>query len=231
MHQEELTRLSSLSLFEGRSLEQIDQLAQDGKLRVLRHREVLYRAGDEAHSFAVVVEGALKLVKSTPAGNDVIVFFATPADAVAALLMSKEKSVYPVSVIAMGDCTVLEIPRRTYNAIWVHDAPVLQKVNHILFARFGEMHEQKALVKAPLSHKVARQLVSLLERFAGNSETILPAPITRQEIADSVGATVESVIRIMSDWSRQGILKTSDQQIEILRMDKLIGILKDESKA
>ena len=53
----------------------------------------------------------------------------------------------------------------------------------------------------------------------------LPLPITRKEIAEACGASVESVIRVMSDWSKQGFINTQDAHIEILRMDKILEIL------
>jgi CRP-like cAMP-binding protein len=87
------------------------------------------------------------------------------------------------------------------------------------------MHEQKALHKAPLAQKVAREIVNLIERYGDEGETFLPIPITRQEIADSVGASVESVIRVMSDWSQNGYLKTTDQVIHVLRMDKILEVM------
>ncbi len=70
--------------------------------------------------------------------------------------------------------------------------------------------------------------------LAGNHEleskneiSVLPIPLTRQEIADSLGATVESVIRIMSSWSQQGIIRTMDRKIEILKMSSIIDIYQE----
>ena len=224
-------KIAGIGIFEGRSTSEIMPLLVDAEEKSLEHREELYKAGDEAQSFAVVVQGALKLVKSSPVGDDIIVFFATPGVAVAALLMSKDPSFYPVSVIAMGPTVVLKIPRRTYTEVWLKDLAILQKVNSMLFSRMSDWHEQKMLTKAPLSRKVASQLVSLIERYGGDAGTILPIPITRQEIADAVGATVESVIRVMSDWSQQGFIKTTGQQIEVLRMNKILEMLKGDAEA
>ena len=105
---------------------------------------------------------------------------------------------------------------------------MMQRVNRILYSRFHEMHDQKLLNRASLASKIAKVLIMLIERFPDRGGSALPIPITRQEIADSLGASVESVIRVMSDWSQQGILKTSDRFIEILRMDKIAEIIKGQ---
>lgn len=215
-----------MTLFEGCSSSQIQALLKGAQERTLKHREILYRAGDQAETFAIVLEGALKLVKPTPLGDDIIVLFATPGDVIAALIMPHQQSTYPVSVIAMGPTVILTIPKVTFTSVWSSHPGILQKINGILFSRMSEMHEQKALAKVHLAPKIARQIISLIERLGGEGETILPIPLTRQEIADSVGASVESVIRVMSDWSQSGVIRTSEQHIEIIRMERIIEILR-----
>lgn len=216
-----------MTLFEGLATNQIEALIEGAEEKALKHREILYCAGDQASSFAILIEGALKLVKPTSVGDDIIVHFATPGDLVAALIMPQKNSVYPVSVVALGPSTVFKIPRRTFVAVWAADQIIMQRINEVLFRRMSEMQEQKAMTKAFLAPKIARQLISLIERLGGEGETILPIPLTRQEIADSLGASVESVIRVMSDWSRNGLIRTTEQHIEIVRMDKIVEILRN----
>ena len=211
----------------GRSDSEISGLLDAAEAKELRHREVLYRAGDQASNFALVVQGALKLVKYTPAGDEFIVHFATPGDPVGALVMQNPKSTYPVTVVAMGPSVVFRIPKNTFLTSWTKDLQAMQSVNRMLFSRMNDMHEQRAMAKAPLVQKIARQLVSLIERIEGEGATVLSVPLTRQELADSVGASVESVIRVMSEWSRSGLIRTTHHHIEIPRMDLLLGVLKN----
>ena len=204
----------------------VGALLEGAEEKWLAHREVLFRAGEEAAAFVIVLEGALKLVKSSATGDDVVVFIATPGDPVGGLIMMQARSVYPVTVIAMGQSKVMKIPRSTFEKAWSSDAAILQKISGAFVARVGDLQDQKVFVKAPLPVKIARLLLSLIERFDSLEPGVLPVPLTRQEIADSTGASVESVIRVMSDWSKRGILKTSDQHIEVQRIDTLAEILK-----
>lgn len=219
-----ISSLARTQLFEDRSADQIEALLAGGRERRLKHREMLFRADDLAEHFAIVVEGALKLIRPTILGNDVIMFFAAPGDVVAALIMHHAHAAYPISAVAMGPTTVITIPKSTFNTVWASDQGILQKINGVLFSRMSEMHAQKAMTKAQLPSKIARQIISLLEHFEGEGETILPIPLTRQEIADSVGASVESVIRVMSEWSQKGVIRTTDQHIEIVRMDQIVEL-------
>lgn len=219
-------QIDQFPLFTGRSKDEIATLLAGAEEKTLKHRERLYEIGTPASNFAVVVQGALKLVKSTPDGNNIIVFFATPGDIIGALLMNQAEPTYPVSAISMGHSTVLKIPKETYKRNWLGNASMQSAVNGILFSRMHLLHDQKTLGKASLAVKVAHQLITLIEKYSNDNEGILPIPLTRQEIADSVGASVESVIRVMSEWSQNGIIKTTDQVIEVRRADQLLKLIK-----
>ncbi len=228
MEQRDLTKVAKFSAFLGFPVDEIEGLFAGATIQNLKHRECAYVAGDTAQSFALLLEGALKLVKSLPSGEDVILSFVTPGEFVALLLMSREISTYPVSVISMGESRVIKIPKRTYAEVWTKNPTMIQRVNNLIFARVAELQQNKLMEKASLPQRIARQLVSLVERFGNGNGTNLPMPLTRQEIADAVGASVESVIRVMSQWSQQGVLHTEDQRIEVNRMDILEQIMRGQ---
>lgn len=222
-----LPEIQEFPVFEDLKREQILELLRDGKMKSSRHRETLYGLGNAATSFGLVLRGAYKLVRPTPKGEDVIMYFSSPGDVVAALLMAHPSPVYPVSVISMGPSLVLDIPKRTYTEIWMKNPQVLIRLQNLLFNRMSVLQDHKLLAKSPLNQKVAFLLLQLLETYSAESEKILPIPLTRKEIADSLGSTVESIIRIMSDWSQKGIISTTEQYIEILRPESVVEFLKE----
>lgn len=222
----ELQELMTFPLFESLEHSTVRDLLSGGGSKMHKHREVLYHAGTEADSFAVVLAGAYKLVKPTPRGDDLIVYFATPGDVIAALIMGQQGSGYPITAKAMGPSKVYSIPRSTFQKAWIKNAQIQQRLNSFLYTRMSLVQDERALSRAPLEQRIAALLLKLLERSSRDDERIVPLPLTRQEIADSLGAAVESVIRVMSEWSQRGILKTTDRQIEILRPDQVIDIVK-----
>ncbi|MGZ5278457.1 MAG: Crp/Fnr family transcriptional regulator [Pseudobdellovibrionaceae bacterium] len=222
-----LAEIERFPAFEGLSREKICRLLSGGSMQASKHRDVLYRSGDEAHSCALVLRGAYKLIRSSARGDDVIMYFSSPGDVVAALIMPQPQAVYPVSVVSMGPSLVWKIPRKIYFDEWMKDPEITMRIQNLLFNRMSLLQDEKTMNKSPLSRKVAFLLLQLMERYSAEEEKILPIPLTRKEIADSLGSTVESVIRIMSDWSHQGIVKTHDQYIEILEPSKVVELLKD----
>ena len=88
------------------------------------------------------------------------------------------------------------------------------------------LQQQKVMGKAPLQSKVATLLLHLLDQQqAGENNQMIAIPLTRKEIADSVGASVESVIRVMSEWSKKGFILTNNQKITLVKPEKLIELI------
>ncbi len=228
MDTSQLTKiLGDYPLFVGLSEVELHPLLAGHKFRNIPHHEILYKAGDTAENFAIVLTGAFKLVRATPRGEDAIVYFATPGDVIGGLVMLKQNAVFPVSAIALGASTVLAMPKNTYLEAWISNAKVQAKLNSALYSRMSVLQESQANSKLTLQQRVAALLLNLVDKQPSTESSRIPIPLTRQEIADSVGSTVESVIRCMSDLSQQGIIQTENQQIEILRTDKIVDLLKN----
>lgn len=221
-----LGEIQSFPLFAGFSRDEIASLCSHGKIIVTEHRQTLFDAGTEAHFFGLILGGAYKLCRPTPDGSSVIIYFSTPGDVLAALIMGQAQPHYPITAISMGPSRFLKIPRTNYTDAWVQRSELIVRIQNLLSTRMVTLQDQKTFTKAPLNTKVAALIINLLEKNRNLSDTTLPLPLTRKEIAESLGSTVESVIRIMSEWSKEGIIKTTDQHIEIVQMDKLIGLLK-----
>lgn len=223
-----LNELQTFPIFAGYSKEELLYLCEGGRIIVTEHRDSLFCAGDSAHSFGVVIYGAYKLCRPSPMGEDVIMHFSTSGDVVAAFIMGQPNPVYPISAISMGTSRYLKIPQQNYLERWAKKPELILRIQSLLYQRMTILQDQKAFTKAPLNQKVAALLMQLLDQNTREQGIFLPLPLTRKEIADSLGASVESVIRVMSDWSKQGYIQTVGQQIEICRPDRLIEILKIE---
>lgn len=224
----DLKKIASFPLFEGINRTELVTLLQGGRVKAHNHRGAFVEFGQTASVFGIVLDGAYKLIKPTPRGEDFIMYIATSGDAVGALLMGQTNAAkYPLTVKALGFSRICIIPKETFQTVWRTHAQILMRMNSILYSRMGILQDEKTLVRAPLIQRVAWFLLKMLERCGDSEEQIIPLPLTRQEIADHLGVTVESVIRVMSQWAQSGIVKTTDGQIEILQVERLVEILKE----
>lgn len=217
-----INELINCNFFSQMSRQQITELCQSGTISTSNHRDVLFQSGEDATHFGIVLSGAYKLVKQTFSGEDVIVHFAVPGDVIGAFIMTQAKPIYPVTVVAMGPSRFLKIPKSTYLQQWSQSPDLIFRIQNILSERMTLLQNHKAQSKSTLAQKIGLLLLNLKDKNTNPDLWTLPLPLTRKEIADSLGASVESVIRVMSDWSKKGIIATTDQQISVLKPEMLV---------
>ncbi len=225
-----LGEVLAFPLLHGFERKMVSDLCSGGEVRVQRHREVVFNHGETASHFGIVLTGAYKLSRLTYMGDETIIHFSSPGDVVAALVMPQPNPIYPVNVRAMGPSRMMIIPRETYLKYWLSNPLLIARIQQLLSSRMGRFQNQKIMQRAPLRAKMAALLLNLLESKDDGADVEVPLPLTRKEIADSLGVTVESVIRVMSDWSKQGMVSTSDHRIRILKPGLLVEQVNEPSE-
>jgi CRP-like cAMP-binding protein len=203
----ELALISKFNLFRGLKNSCIQSALTGASMKQLKHRELLFRAGEDVCCFCIVLNGALKLIRPSPRGIDIIVHFAIQGDLIGALLMNQEEILqFPISAKSMGPSEVICIPKSTFSNFWKNNLDLMNRMNSILYQRMSTIQNDKMLFSSPLRNRIALLLLRHIEQVNGSTMQSLSLPLTRQEIADSLNVAVESVIRIMSEWTEEGII-------------------------
>lgn len=220
----DIDKIASFELFHGLSRSVIEKAAFGAISKQLKHREYIFRAGDSAYSFCIVVDGAIKLIRHSPRGEDIIMHFAIQGDVVGALLMNQNDSaIYPISAKSMGPTRVVCIPKSTFKHHWQSDVNIQGRLNALLYRRMNNIQDDKTMSTSPLRVRIANLLMRHLDQDSENSNQSLSLGLTRQEIADTLGVAVESVIRAMRDWQENGtIYRLAEKSSEIINVKKLL---------
>jgi CRP-like cAMP-binding protein len=183
----------------------------------------LFSQGETADHFFLVLSGAVKLIKSlenSKTKEPSLVDIVGPADFIALLLMIDQgETKYPVSAIPLGTVEVLEIPKQFFKQIWSKDSELMAHTFILVQQKMNRIQSDRCLQRMPLDKRVAHMLT---EKIA----PIKNIKITRQEIADCVGSTQESIIRLLSIWTKKNWLSTINQEIEIHELEKLRALWK-----
>lgn len=212
------SNLNRFTVFPDLKGSEIATLLGAGELKNFKRGQPLFNAGDIADAFFLVLSGAFKLVKeSSPQseGHPTLMEIIGPGETIGLILMqTPSQNHYPVTATAMIDSEVLQLPKTFYETVWAGDV-VLQKLGAQQMARrVQRIQQDRSIQRFPLPQKVAYFLC----------EKIRPVPgikVTRQEIADGVGASTESVIRVLSEWSKEGLIATQNHEITIYDFDKI----------
>ncbi len=173
--------------------------------------EAIFDEGATAHHFYTIAGGSVKLVKMTPSGKEVIIGFLCAGSPICADAASVEGA-FPASAVALEDTTCVLVSQRALRAL-VEQHPYLASGILVgLSKRLAEFADRIAEVGVGRVEPRLARLFLKLTATVGRRERdgfFVPVPLSRQELADVVCATIETCIRIMSRWGKQNIVATS----------------------
>ncbi len=224
-----LGELAELPIFSKLTLPQLGAITSGGKVVTTSHRDNVFKAGQFATHFGVVLSGAYKLTRINHKNEETVVHFGACGDVLAAMIMNQQGAIYPVTATSMGASRYLQLPRETYVDEWLKHPELIIEIQKSISSRMSVLHENLAMQNAPLSTRIAIILMRLAALKSDSEVLQLPMPLTRKEIAESTGTRVESVIRVMSDWSKMGIIKTDENRIVILQPGKLLEYARNQT--
>jgi CRP/FNR family transcriptional regulator len=95
-----------------------------------------------------------------------------------------------------------------------------------LTLRLIQLNKRLADMTGSAEHRAARLFLTLADRVGipRESGTFIPLPISRQEIADLIGTTLETAIRLMSRWQKDGLLLTEKSGFVLPDSSKLLAL-------
>src|SRR5688572_15065681 len=206
------------SMFRRLSQDDRSHLAGVSRLKIYAKGERIFGEGDPSDFFSVVVSGRVKIVKMTPAGKDVILeIFSTgdPFGAVAAY----EGRPFPASAIALEETVCLLTPRRQFFSLLEAHPSLVRGLLLGLTQRLVELTNRLAQLSGTrIEPRFARLFLKLAGEM-GKPERggiFVPLALSRQELADMTGTTIETAIRIMSRWGKEDVVRTEKDGFVIL---------------
>lgn len=190
---------------------------------------MIFREGDPGEAFHFVLGGRVKVQKAAADGRDLILEIMGPGDPVGVLAAYEERP-FPATAVAMEATSMLSLPRREFFAIIAANPLLARGLLAGLTRRMIELTRRLAERSARVEFRVARLFLTLAERVGrmDADRILVPVVLSRQEIADMVGTTQETAIRIMSRWSKDGLVETVPDGFLILRRAALEEIPPDE---
>lgn len=214
-------RLNSICLplaLESEDIEQLDEIIQRSK--PLQKSQHLYREGDDFQSVYAVRSGSIKAYKTTDDGREQVTGFYFPGEILGMDGISKNE--HASSAKALETAAICEIPFSSLEKLSA-TMPSLQR--HFFQLMSKEITEDQLLItllsKNSADERVAALMLSISSRNARRklSATQFRLPMSRVDIGNYLGLTVETVSRVFSRMQKMEILKVDNKEIEILDID------------
>ncbi len=190
--------------------------------------ERLWREGTKASNFTFIVEGRVKVVKFRNDGGETILGVFGDDEVVGQLAVYRQIP-YPASAVALEDTVTLEIHRSHFFATLQNNQQLLESMlenmmrrNHELVNRLHELSVSNAEQRlAMLFLKFAESVGKRVKSDDGQMVIHVDLPLTRSDIADLINVRVETAIRFMSRWNKEGPVRTDDRGFTITDFDEL----------
>lgn len=180
------------------------------RLRRYEKGDTVFREGDPSERFHTIVAGRVKIVKFAPFGKELILEIFGPGDPFGAVA-AYEGRPFPASAVAIQPTDVLSISRTDLFALIARHPEIARGLLLGLTRRLIELTQKLAqLSSAGVEYRIAALFLKMSEKMGekDGARVVIPMALSRQDIADMVGTTIETAIRIMSRWSRDGLVST-----------------------
>jgi len=200
---------AAIPLFQNLQPQERDRLRSLTIIRAFEPGEAIFREGDPAGQFHFLLGGRVKIVKGAPDGREIILEILGPGDPVGAVAVFEGRP-FPATAVPLEATSVLSLPAREFFALTEANPRLVRGLLLGLTRRLMELTRRLTDRSARAEIRVAHLLLTLCERM-GRPEGAgvrLPLVLSRQEIADLVGITQETAIRIMSRWGKEGLVVT-----------------------
>ncbi len=190
----------------------LDLLEQFGTRRSLARGQQLYAAGDPATYCYRIVSGSLRMVGLDAEGRRQIADFLFPGD----LCGFDSLETHHLSAEALSDAVVMCYPRRAVEALSERNATVARRLHDAALRNLRRAHEKMFLLgRKTAGERVAAFLLEMESRAPAEGKGRVALPMTRADIADHLGLTIETVSRTMAQLCRSGIIAVARFGVEM----------------
>jgi CRP-like cAMP-binding protein len=210
--------LSRLDLFAGLGDRELGEIALITRKRRLRAGEALFHKGDEGGDIYVIVSGRLKAFATGPEGDDVVFRYMGSGEVVGELGAFVEGK-RTANSLAVEDCELLMIQKRELIPLLRRQPEIAIRLLGALATRMSKLSESLEDNNfRPVSARLAKCLVSFADRWpepGKNGAVRIGLRLPQGELGDLVGATRESVNKLIRQWTAEGILEMHDGAVTI----------------
>lgn len=183
----------------------------------LERGQHLWRSGDEARSFHVLVRGLVELCQASGSYDTTSMAFFGPTECPAVPVVLSRRTYGADAVVVSDDALVLSVQAEPILTRMPRDARLAMAVNRALLAQMRLLHGKIDVMTAgTVRQRLALFLLNLADRFGDeleSGETVIPFALSRQQVATYVNARVETVIRALSVWRKSGLVELGRDRI------------------
>ncbi|RFC69387.1 MULTISPECIES: Crp/Fnr family transcriptional regulator [Mesorhizobium] len=223
MHRLDRSLIAGLPAFQGLDDSSLDAILQSASSLRVTKDQAIFDQDSDAHSFFVLLDGRVQVVKSTPDGQQVVVRYIVPGELLG-IAQALGRTTYPASAIAVVDCVVLAWPGKLWPEFATAYPSFGMNTYRTVGSRLSDIQAQVVeMATEQVEQRVAHCLLRLIKQSGKqtNDGITIDFPISRQDIAEMTGTTLHTVSRLLTGWEEKGLVKSGRQQVTVVEPSRL----------
>jgi CRP/FNR family transcriptional regulator len=216
-------QLNKVSIFNTLSDSDVKEVRKYLVTENYRKKELIFTEGDPPDWLYIVAEGKVKITRISHEGKEIILEIIPPMDIFGAVAVLRGFP-YPANAVAMEDTQVVKISRGNLMAVMDRFPSAMYCMVQSLGDRIRGSHDTlKSIALEKVGSRIASLLIKLSEQTGKETPggLAIDLRLTKQDIAEMVGTTVETAIRTMSRLKKQGVIAERAGKIIIKDPERL----------
>jgi len=199
----------------------LDAIAKISSVRSVSRNEMLFLEGDPADGFFSLIEGKVRIYKSSAEGKEYTIHIILPGQIFAEAAIFKGKG-YPANCVALEDSIVVYFPKIEFVDLLKRLPEISLKIIGALSAflrEYNQIVENLSLKEAPA--RLASYLLNEYDRTPGE---VIVLRMSKAALSNRLGTASETLSRNLRKLSDLGILRVANREITILDPERLASI-------
>lgn len=203
------------------SKEELKKVSDTKISKYIKKGEIIFDEGEKLNGVYCVRDGVSKLSKLSSNGKDQIVKLATKGEVLGQRSVIAEESAN-LSATAVNDMEVCFIPKEAIiNTLHKNPDFTYEVLRHMAH----DLREADDVIvnmsQKTVKQRIAEAFIYLEKNYGIDAEGYLTLTLSREDYANVVGTATESCIRIISEFKKKGLIRTSGKKIGIADHKKL----------
>ena len=187
--------------------------------------DMLCSQGEKSDTLFIINEGQVKISKLTKDGKEQIVHIFTSGDFFGELSLFSSDEIYNFDGYAISDVKICTLTKKDMNKIIMNNPEISLKLLQVITKRLTQTENlAQNLATNDAEIRIASMLLEFGENYGAVTQEGLQInlPINREEMANYVGVTRETISRKLSIFEELGIISLKGNKILIIKqLDKL----------
>jgi CRP/FNR family transcriptional regulator len=179
-----------------------------------RRGETLFREGSEGERFFLLVSGRIRLHKTRPDGEEVVIKILAPGETFGEVVLF-ESPCYPVTAVALGESALLSVSRLEIKTL-LAEASFREDFIAMLMRKQRYLAQRIGLLS---TESVEGRFFHFLREHFGPTATI-EVTLAKKEIAAAIGVTPETLSRLIARLTRRKAIAWKGRTLRILKPPK-----------